>query len=66
MGQLKTAPVAGAEQFRLTVGDLVVLLDAYVDRVDGADGAGVRSTQHRDDVRSLLLEQGGDAVGLGK
>ena len=31
----------GCATFRLTVGDTVVFLDAYVDRIDGADGAGV-------------------------
>ena len=33
----------GCATFRLTIGDVVVFLDAYIDRVDGADGAGVRA-----------------------
>jgi L-ascorbate metabolism protein UlaG (beta-lactamase superfamily) len=33
----------GCATFRLTVGDTVVFLDAYIDRVPGADGPGVRA-----------------------
>jgi L-ascorbate metabolism protein UlaG (beta-lactamase superfamily) len=33
----------GCATFRLIIGDLVVFLDAYIDRVEGADGPGVRA-----------------------
>jgi L-ascorbate metabolism protein UlaG (beta-lactamase superfamily) len=33
----------GCATFRLTIGELVVFLDAYIDRVDGADGHGARA-----------------------
>jgi L-ascorbate metabolism protein UlaG (beta-lactamase superfamily) len=31
----------GCATFRLTVGDTVIFLDAYIDRVPGADGTGL-------------------------
>ena len=33
----------GCATFRLTIGDLVVFLDAYIDRVPGAAGTGLRA-----------------------
>jgi L-ascorbate metabolism protein UlaG (beta-lactamase superfamily) len=44
----------GCATFRLTVGDLVVFLDAYIDRVDGADAAGVRA-DHIDRADFILV-----------
>jgi L-ascorbate metabolism protein UlaG (beta-lactamase superfamily) len=38
----------GCATFRLALGDLVVFLDAYIDRVDGADGPGMSA----DDVQA--------------
>jgi L-ascorbate metabolism protein UlaG (beta-lactamase superfamily) len=40
----------GCATFRLTIGDLVVFLDAYIDRVPGAPGTGLRAddVEHAD------------------
>ncbi len=43
MGSETTLDWYGCATFRLTIGDLIVFLDAYIDRVPGAAGTGLRA-----------------------